>query len=69
MISLFFCGFWILCSCLEGIDTTAVEPLYCLELTGFRDSIRFPQVTQVIRVVFAFCFLYTLLLSALLHFI
>lgn len=47
----------------------AAEPPCCLGLAGFRYFVGFPKITQVIQVIFAFCFLYTLLLSSLLDFI
>lgn len=40
-INLFFCGFWILSHSSEEISDVAVEPHYCLGLTGFRDYVNF----------------------------
>lgn len=61
-INLFFRGFWILRHSSEEISNVAVEPHYCLGLTGFIDYDSFcfqnPKITQIIQIIFAFCFMY-----------
>lgn len=57
-----FCGFWILSHSLEEISDVAVELLYCLILSGFRNYVSFCfqnlKITQIIQIIFALCFMY-----------